>query len=192
MAKITLMRHGKPAFELKGKARSHDIEEIIKNYDLSGLSKELEQPPPAAKEKALSCNVVVCSDLCRSIESAKALGFTDIHKIDAVFREVAMPHFNSGLLKISVSTWSVLLRCMSVFGFSQNGESLSMAKKRAALAASVLIEVAQTNKSVLLVGHGFINYFIAKELLSRNWAGPSKPGDNYWGHGVYRSGAYRL
>jgi len=183
MAEITLLRHGKPAFELAGKVRSRDIKEIIRNYDLSGISAE---PPTVAKEKAVLCNVVVCSDLCRSIESAKALGFIDIHKIDAVFREVSLPHFNSGSVKMSVSTWAVLLRCMSVFGFSQNGESLSMAKKRAKLAASTLIEITHTHESVLLAGHALINYFIAKELLSRNWAGPSKPGSNYWEYGVYQ------
>jgi hypothetical protein len=37
----------------------------------------------------------------------------------------------------------------------------------------------------MLVGHGFINYFIAKELLSRDWAGPLKPGSNYWQYGEY-------
>jgi hypothetical protein len=80
----------------------------------------------------------------------------------------------------------VLLRYMSVFGFSQNGESLSMAKKRAQVAASALIDIAHVHGSVLLVGHGFINYFLAKELLSRNWAGPSKPGGGYWEYGVYQ------
>jgi len=186
MTEITLIRHGKPKFELEGKARSREVKEIIKSYDLSGIS---EEPPTVAKEKALTCKVAVCSDLCRSIESAKALGFTDPHKIDRLFREVAMPHFKSGSLKMSVNTWGALLRGMSVFGFSHNGESLSMAKKRAELAASALIEIAHNHESVLLVGHGFINYFIAKELLSRNWVGPSKPGGNYWEYGVYQYNA---
>jgi len=183
MAEITLIRHGEPEFELKGKARSRDIKEIIKNYDLSGIS---EAPPVGAKVKAVTCNVAVCSDFNRSIESAKALGFKDIHKIDPVFREVATPHFKSGSFKMSVSAWGVLLRSMSVFGFSRNGESLSMAKKRAEVAASALIEISHAYESVLLVGHGFINYFIAKELLSRNWVGPSKPGGSYWEYGVYQ------
>ncbi len=183
MAEITLIRHGKPAFELKGKARSSDIEMIIKKYDLSGIS---EAPPVCAKEMAVTCNVAVCSDLSRSIESARALGFNNIHKIDPLFREVATPHFKSGSLKMSVSAWGILLRCMSVFGFSQHGESLSMAKKRAKVAASVLIEISHAYESVLLVGHSFINYFIAKELLSRNWVGPSKPGGSYWEYGVYK------
>ena len=183
---ITLIRHGKPTFDLKGKARSRDIPEIVRNYDLSGISGV---PPIEAKEKALTCNVAVCSDLSRSIESARALGFEEIHLSNSVFREVAIPHFNNGSLSMSLSSWGVFLRCLSVFGFSRNGESLSMAKGRAQKAASVLIEVAEEHGSALLVGHGFINYFIAKELLSRNWVGPSKPGGNYWEYGAYKYNA---
>jgi len=88
-------------------------------------------------------------------------------------------------LAMSLDTWGILLRCMSVIGFSRNGESLSMAKKRAQVAASTLIDVAHEHQSVLLVGHGFVNYFIAQELLARNWVGPSKPGSGYWEYGIY-------
>ena len=179
---ITLIRHGKPKFELKGKARSREISEIIINYDLSGITGE---PPTDAKEKALTCSVAVCSDFTRSIESARALGFKDIYLSGPVFREVAIPHFKSGSLSMPVNAWGALLRCMSLFGFSKNGESLSMAKKRAQVAATELIDIAHTHKSALLVGHGVINYFIAKELLSRNWSGPSRPGGSYWEYGVY-------
>lgn len=86
---------------------------------------------------------------------------------------------------MSVGAWGVLLRCLSAVGFSRNGESLLMAKKRAQVAASTLIDVAHEHKNVLLVGHGFVNYFIAQELLARNWVGPSKPGGRYWEYGVY-------
>ena len=179
---ITLIRHGQPVLELTGQVRSREISKFVRNYNLSGITGE---PPYESKQIALKCNVAVCSDLTRSIESAKALGFSRVHLSDPVFREVAIPHFNKGSLTMSVNTWGVLLRGMSVFGFSKNGESLSMAKKRAKIAASALIDMAHSHKSAMLVGHGFINYFIAKELLSRNWSGPSKPGGSYWEYGVY-------
>lgn len=179
---ITLIRHGKPTFELRGNAQSKEIGDIVRNYNLSGITGE---PPIASKHKVISCNVAVCSDFTRSIESAKALGFNNIHLTDPVFREVAMPYFAKGSFTMPVSAWSILFRSLSVFGFSNNGESLSMAIKRARIAALTLIEISQTHESVLLVGHGFMNYFIAKELLSRNWRGPSQPGRNYWEYGKY-------
>jgi hypothetical protein len=73
---------------------------------------------------------------------------------------------------------------MSVVGFSRNGESLSMAKNRAKIATSALIDVAQKYENTLLVEHYFINHFIAKELLARNWVGPSKLGSGYWEYRV--------
>lgn len=183
---ITLIRHGKPSFELKGKAKARDVGEIISRYDLSGIEDE---PPENAKQQASACHVAVCSDLIRSLESAKELGFNDVLLSDPVFREIAIPHFKQGSLTMSVNSWGILLRCMSVLGFAQNGESLAMAKQRAQVAASTLIEMAHEHQRVLLVGHGFVNYFIAQELLARNWVGPTKPGGGYWEYGVYRYGA---
>jgi broad specificity phosphatase PhoE len=179
---ITLIRHGKPRFELKGKAKARDIGGIISWYDLSEI---MDQPPENAKQRASACHVAVCSDLIRSLESANALGFSDIALSDPVFREIAAPHFKTGSLTMSVDAWGILLRCMSTMGFSRNGESLSMAKRRAQVAASTLIDMAHEHQSILLVGHGFVNYFIAQELLARNWVGPSKPGGGYWEYGVY-------
>ncbi len=54
-----------------------------------------------------------------------------------------------------------------LFSFSKNGEFFKQAKNRARLAAEKLIALAQTHHDVLLVGHGFINHFIAKELKKR-------------------------
>lgn len=183
MMEIILIRHGRPEFELKGKARAREVQNIIQSYDQSGITGT---PPDEAAKLALSCGAVICSDLRRSLHSAETLGVKDIYKIDSVFREVAIPHFRSGGVTLSVSAWGAALRIMSVFGFSKNGESLSMARKRAKEASSYLISVAHAHKRIMLVGHGFINYFIAKELLSQNWNGPSKPGKGYWGYGVYR------
>jgi broad specificity phosphatase PhoE len=179
---ITLIRHGKPTFELKGRVRSREISEVLSNYNLSGIADE---PPVMARRKALECMVTVCSDFNRSIESAKALGIKNVHLSDPIFREIATPHFNKGSFAMPVSAWVVLLRCLSIVGFRRNGESLSMARQRAKIAASLLIDTAKNYKSVLLVGHGFINYFIAKELLSRGWTGPLKPGSSYWQYGEY-------
>lgn len=89
--------------------------------------------------------------------------------------------FWSGQLRFGWSishsgVWIVLVRVLWVLGFSRNGESLRNAKKRANHAAARLVELAEEHQQILLVGHGFINYFIAKELRKRGWSGPSRPG----------------
>lgn len=167
--RITLLRHGKPAFEPKGNVRGKDLGMIAKSYDLSGIVGN----PPGETVKAIQGNhVVVCSHLARSVESAKALGFSEVHATDPLFCETAIPHFGSGSVPLPISVWIVFLRFLWVFGFSRNGESLVDARTRARQAAARLIELAQEHQDVLLVGHGFINHFIAKELKKKRLAWP--------------------
>lgn len=186
---IILLRQGRPEFNISGKARAGELPNIVARYNESGI---VDSPPEDAKELALRCSAVICSDLPRSLHSANALGFREITMSNPMFREVAIPHFNRGSISLPLNVWATILRTMSVFGYSANGESLSMAKNRANIAATNLIEVAHQHNRIMLVGHGFINYFIAKELLSNKWIGPSKPGKDYWSYDVYRHGAQAL
>ena len=180
--RITLMRHGKPAFELAGCVRGRGLGKIVASYDLAGVAGV---PPRETLAAVQGQHWVVCSHLPRSVESAKRLGFKEIHVTDALFRETAIPHPRRGAIPLPVSVWIVLLRFLWIFGFSRNGESLACARKRARQAAKRLIGLAEAHRSVLLVGHGFINWFIAKELRSCGWLGPEKPDRKYWGYGVY-------
>lgn len=180
--RITLLRHGKPAFELRGSVRAKDLGSIVWSYDSSGIV----GAPPGETASAVQHNkLVVCSHLQRSVESAKALGFTEIHLKDTLFREAAIPHFSGGSITLPLSVWVVFLRVLWLFGFSKNGESLANTRERARLASKMLVELAAEHQHVLLVGHGFINYFIARELKKSGWVGPPKPGKGFWGYGVY-------
>jgi len=181
---ITLLRHGEPEFGLKGIVRADEIPKIITCYNQSGI-KGL--PPEHAIQTAQNCNAVICSNLPRSLLSAEALGVTGVSLSHAIFREIALPHFKGGAVTLPLSLWLVVLRSLSAVGFSKNGESMSMAKARAKQAAAMLVDLARCHDRVLLVGHGFLNYFIAKELLSNNWQGPAKPGGKYWEYAVYKN-----
>jgi hypothetical protein len=74
---------------------------------------------------------------------------------------------------------------LAIWLFKRNSESFTNAKNRAKEAAIRLIQLAEEHQSVLPVGHGFINHFIAKEIRKRGWYGPSKPGKAYWEYGVF-------
>jgi len=149
---------------------------------MSGI---MDTPPGKAIEAIQGGHLVVCSHLPRSIESAKALGFSEVHVQEPLFCETAIPHFSSGSVLLPVGVWVVVLRILWLFGFSRNGESLFNARKRARHAAKRLSKLAEEHQNIVLVGHGFINYFIAKELKKNGWLGPSKPGKGYWGYGIY-------
>lgn len=180
--RITLLRHGKPAFELKGNAKAKDLGAIARSYDLSGI---VDTPPRETVEAVRGGQLVVCSHLTRSIESAKALGFSVVHVEDALFCETAIPHFGRGSVPLPVAVWLMALRMLWLFGFSRNDESLADTRKRARQAAERLVRLAEEHRNILLVGHGLMNRFIAQELKKSGWRGPSAPGKGYWGYGIY-------
>ncbi len=177
--RITLLRHGKPSFALKGCIQGRHLRGVARLYDLSGVEGA---PPDEAVAAVAGGRFVVCSHLKRSIESAKALGYHDIDISDPLFCESAIPHFRGGSIPMPIGIWVVFLRLIWMFGFSRNGESLIKARSRAREAALRLVQFAEAHQNVVLIGHGFINHFIAKELRRIGWLRTSRPGKGYWGY----------
>lgn len=182
--KIVLLRHGMPDISTHKRIRANEIPAWIEKYNAAGLISS-HRPTSEAIKVANQCNVVVCSDLRRSIESAHTLGLQDIHYIETIFREMNLPYSIFHSPKLPPVLWLVFFRILWSFGYSSNGESLREAKLRASNCASRLKEIAHTNESVIFVGHGFVNRYIAKELLHNGWQGPASPGLRYWDFGVY-------
>ena len=178
---IVLLRHGKPELELKGILNASEIKQLVVSYAQSGI----QDSPPETLTKCFNDYYVVCSDLERSIHSAKKLEFKQFHCSDAIFKEADLPHFDQSLIKLPVTVWLTILRIMCLFGFKKNGESFSQAKSRAKHAANKLIALSDTNEKVILVGHGLMNRLIAKQLILNNWQGPTSPGKKYWEFGLY-------
>ena len=184
--RIVLLRHGKPDVPEHGKLKVNEIHQWIESYNSAGLSIE-HRPSREAIEIANNCNAIVCSNLPRSVESARALGLREVIYIESLFREMGLPYASFPSPRLSPNIWVTFFRVLWFLGFSSNGESLREARLRASTGASRLKEIAANTGSVLLVGHGFVNRFIAKELLSSGWQGPSSPGRKYWEFGVYLS-----
>ncbi len=184
MVQIVLLRHGKPDIPEHGKLRGNELHRWIELYNSAGIAPGF-VPSQGAIEITSVCNTVVCSDLKRSIESASALGVKNINVIEPVFREMGLPFCNFPTLKLSPSIWAALFRILWFFGYSSNSESIHEARLRASIGANRLKEMAVNNGSVLLIGHGFTNRFIAKKLLSNGWKGPKNPGKKYWEFGKY-------
>jgi hypothetical protein len=88
-------------------------------------------------------------------------------------------------LKLRPSIWAITLRLLWFFGNSNECESLNKAKFRAKKASQQLIDYAEVNRSVVLVGHGFFNMLIAKELQKRGWKGKRKTGAKHWNCTTY-------
>jgi len=180
---ITLLRHGRPTFKIRGWLKSSELGQMINTYEYAGICGS---PTMDTRDHVRDCNVVVCSDLPRSVESAYRLGVKKIHSIDEHYRECELPHFNSGSLMLPTKLWVALLRTLWLLGFSKNAESISHAKERAKQVAYHLIKLAEEHQTVVFVGHGVLNYYVAKELRSLNWRGPKRPKTSYWAMNIYR------
>jgi len=181
---IILLRHGKPDVPEHGKLSVGEIHRWVESYNSAGLLAG-HNPPGEAIEIASSCNAVVCSNLPRSVESARALGVDEIDFVESTFREMQLPYGSFPSPRLSPEIWTALFRFLWFFGYSSNGESLGEARLRASKGANRLKKIATDSGSVLLVGHGFTNRFIAKELLSAGWQGPANPGRRFWEFGTY-------
>jgi broad specificity phosphatase PhoE len=180
--RITIVRHGKPDFEWGRNVKGSEFRSLERAYDLAGI---VGHPPDESLDLVKQHGYVVCSDLLRSIQSAKALGAESIHFSSAVFREMNLPYFDNASIRLPLSYWVILLRGLWFLGFSKNTESILIAKARAKKASKKLMELADEHHSVLFVGHGFLNHYVAKELLKNNWVGPKSPGKKYWEFGTY-------
>jgi broad specificity phosphatase PhoE len=183
--RIILLRHGKPNTPPLKKVSSAEFLEWVEEYNKSGLC-QTSEPPAQVLEYIKECKAIVCSDLPRSVESAKALGVGDITLSDALFNEAGMPASNWRILKLSPKVWAVMYRVLWLMGYSNNSESFKEAKARAVLAVNKLTEMAHEHESVLFVGHGVYNRILANELRRSGWSGPKNPGSKHWSIGVYK------
>lgn len=182
---IVLLRHGRPDVVCKDKLGAAELQQWIDGYNRAGLAAD-DTPPLSTIDRALQCNVVVCSNLQRSVQSANALAIDRVLAAESLFRELDLPTANWGFLRLSPKTWIMLLRLMWFAGYSNNSESVKMAKQRVKTGTTRLKQIAEEYGSVLLIGHGMLNRFIARELLSSGWRGPRHPGKRHWEFGVYQ------
>lgn len=182
--KITILRHGKPVTPSLAKISAAKFSEWVDEYDSAGLC-TTSKPTESAHDFANECNAVVCSELPRSLESAKALNNRNIVLSNSMFNEAGLPIANWQMLELSPKIWAVAFRVLWVFGYSRNSESIKEAKLRVAEAVEKLTEVAIEHESVLFVGHGVYNRMLANELRRSGWSGPRNPGSKHWSFGVY-------
>ena len=182
---IVLARHGKPNLRHWVWITPKQIKEWINIYDSADI---VVDGVPAATEKIVNASaVVVSSTMRRSIQSARRLCVNRQVATDAVFSEAGLPYFTWPFPHLPLSIWAILLRLAWFRGFSSNTETLAQATARAAEATRRLVQLAQENGSVVLVGHGIMTMLIAKQLMASGWSGPKRPFNSYWQFSVYRA-----
>jgi len=131
---------------------------------------------------------VVTSDAACAIQSAAALISSLSFVQNNLFREISI----SGRLpvvpwlKLKPSAWMMFSRTLWLAGYSDTAESYKQAEHRAQQAADLLIGYALCDHKIALIGHGFFNSMIAKELRKKGWTGPLWTDNRNWGCTTYR------
>lgn len=178
---ISLIRHGRSLWTEDKPLTSREFKNWIQKYDDNGVFEEKTYPSETLNIVA-NTKVIITSDLIRSIKSAEFLNPDITSKQDPLFRETELPTPLTILfgLRLKPSIWAVILRCLWFAGYSSNCESLNKAKIRAEKASNLLKRYAQEHTQIVLVGHGFFNLLIAKELKKTGWKANKKTSSKHW------------
>ena len=182
---IVIIRHGKSILNTSGKVSASEFGVGASEYDAVGVD---ESYPPSMKviEKARSCKFSVCSNLERSLHSARLLEIEKPDLISPLYRECEIPYTDWDFPKISKTVWPIVFRIFQIVGYSPNAESYKEIKKRAKECTEQLIELAHNHGSVVYVGHGALNWLLHKYLHSMGWVGPKKSVREHWSYGIYK------
>ena len=182
---IAIARHGPPDAPPKQRLSAREFAHWVRQYNTSLLHHDA-RPPPSLLAYAEQCPLLLCSKLARSLDSARALGVARPLIFDAIFDEAGMPSANWSAPKMSPRLWLVFFRLSWLLGYRKHSESVAEARRRAVTAAARLETLAREQGRILLLGHGFFNRMIVRELIKAGWAGPVRPSRHFWGLSVYR------
>lgn len=182
--KIVLMRHGKPRVDTHHRMNAAEFGVWVEQYNAAGIDTEW-IPTQDAIAQASQCAFIVCSDLPRSLESANALGVEHIGSCSYMFREMDMPHAEWRFPTFPLPVWLVFFRIAWALGYSANAEPFKSAKARARSCAEQLANLASIHGTVLFVGHGSLNWFIARYLKRLGWLSADNSTNKYWEHSIF-------
>lgn len=174
-ARILLYRHGKVDFDAGKWVKASNIHEAVREYDAAPLLDEL------APETAFKPDILVCSSLKRSIDSAAQL-FRQPDVIDHQFREAELPSIVHLPLTLPVKNLFIVARCIWLLGGHKDCEGIRDFKTRVHDAASTLDHLSKQHQQVAVIGHGIFNSYLARELLRLGFNGPKRP-TRLYGHG---------
>ncbi len=183
---ISLVRHGITQVTENSPVTCRDFGKWVEKVDDAGVV-EASVYPTGTLEKIQTANIVVTSNLKRSIESAKLLGPGLNTIMNPLFREIEFPSPSRPFrgLKLKPYIWIGILSLLWLGGYSNGCESFRDARERAKRAARLLVEYAKKYDRVILFGHGFFNLLIAVELQKTGWKGKKITSFRHWNCTTY-------
>lgn len=186
---ITLARHGEPALSRKVSLNAPEYGAWWARYEEGGL-KDGQVPPDGLVALARDADVIIASTRRRSIETARAVAGDRAFATDPLFIEAPLPPPPWPLwLRMSPKGLGFFARFWWWFFDNHGGqETRKAAEARAAQAADLLIELADSGQDVLVLAHGFFNWMIGEALRKRGLTKLLDQGHRYWSIKRFRRG----
>lgn len=181
---ISLIRHGKPTITPQGWIGGRELPQVINRYQSARIASD-SFPPDDVQALVQSAKLVFTSDIPRAMHSAQILEPTISPVSNPLFREVDFWLECPINIRLPFHLWLFLDRLLLSFGYSSHSQSQANIKERVRNAAELLEQQSCETRSVVLVGHGITNLFIARELKKRGWHGPRTPKMEHWGCTTY-------
>jgi hypothetical protein len=186
--RITIIRHGMPEAHLKYSNRKFlkgsEIIEFINDWNNCALSSE-NRIPDKLREVVANSDYFINSNLKRSINSFRLLGIDKTDSIE-LFNEAELPYGFLINVKMPAILWFILIRVLWVLGFRMNSESYKDFKNRIKNAYGYLSSHLTQSNHIAVMGHGFANMELKKDLKKNKWNHVENyGGHNYWSFDTY-------
>ena len=186
MRQIVLIRHARVDIDGSKRIDAKALKAWVDKYNSAPIAAD-SKPSAQTINLAQNADFVVTSTLRRAIDSAHTLGL-EINEKNELFNEANIPDINTPWIKLKAKTWLVVLRLMLFMKLGGKDVSLSVSKRQAAAAAKYLNSLSITNKKIVVVGHGAMNWLIFKILQKEGWSIDGKALHSNWGTTIlYRS-----
>ena len=178
LSQIMLIRHGEPALKKKGWVKRSQAIDFTYSYDTVGIYTPSFIP---AKVSPNDVDIVQTSSINRARHTATLIfGDKMNYAPDSLFREFERKIFGFPNMKLPLKFWLGTSRVLWIMGMNKKGiESFHKAKSRSRLATDRLEELAEHDKKVILVAHGFLNRHLVKNLKKRGWSVVRNGGNVY-------------
>ncbi len=164
---IVLIRHARPDVERPLRVDFKEAEEYLNAYRQSGII--VFDDPPVCTEN-LPLMPVYCSTLERARQTAHHIfqepKFTLIE--DAGLRELDRENMRLPF-RMSHSWHTRISRIAWLLGIQQAEESFREAMQRVNKGAKKFDRLSETQELIIIVAHGFQNYFLVRKLRKLGW-----------------------
>lgn len=174
---IILIRHGNPEINKNGWFSYKEARNYIKAYDTVGVRPIVKLPLTLAPNEEVK---IFSSSLYRAYDTAiKVFGDNSAINVDSTFIEFQREITPLPLI-MPIKGWMGLSRFFWMIGLhSSDIPSFRSEKSRAVMDAELLEKAAIDNPKVILVGHGFLNKYIVRNLKKKGWDHSFNGGNDY-------------